>query len=395
MVVTGCWAQTNPGGVAALAGVDLVVGNADKHRLPDLLTTLLAAARGAPGRGRRRRAARLDPVRRLRRVDGRSRAFVKIQDGCQHRCAFCIVPLARGASRSLDPEIIVEQVRRLVEAGHPEIVLTGVDLGHYGRRPHAAHEPGRAARAARRGVRACAGCGCPRCCRRYFTEELLDIAHDARRSIAPHFHVPLQSGSDRVLRRMRRPYTIAMYRRVVERLAGAHPAARAGRRRRSSGFPGETDADFAETLALRATTLPFSYLHVFPYSARHGHRGGRAAGPGGGARDRHAGAPAARASARAKSRAFRAALVGQVEDVLVLETRDRATGDLTGLTGQLRRGRPSPGPTALMRRLAPRPRDARRVEDGRATGEAGGRGMSAERRPSASSAAAGSTSSRA
>jgi threonylcarbamoyladenosine tRNA methylthiotransferase MtaB len=112
VVVTGCWAQTNPAGVASLGGVDLVVGNADKPRLPDLVTTLLTTERGAPRvEVGDIASARLDPVQGLGRIEGRSRAFVKIQDGCQHRCAFCIVPLARGASRSLTAEVIEEQVR--------------------------------------------------------------------------------------------------------------------------------------------------------------------------------------------------------------------------------------------------------------------------------------------
>jgi threonylcarbamoyladenosine tRNA methylthiotransferase MtaB len=102
VVVTGCWAQTSPADVAALGGVDLVVGNADKARLPDLLAVLIAAAPAAARSEveRHRRRARSSPVRRRAAIEGRARAFVKVQDGCQHRCAFCIVPFARGASRS-------------------------------------------------------------------------------------------------------------------------------------------------------------------------------------------------------------------------------------------------------------------------------------------------------
>jgi len=153
VVVTGCWAQTAPTAVAALGGVDLVVGNADKPRLPDLVSTLVHTPRGAPRVEVSDIAtARIEPVAGLGRVPGRSRAFVKIQDGCQHRCAFCVVPLARGASRSLAADVIEAQVRALVEVGHPEVVLTGVDLGHWG-----------ADLTPRSSLAGCAGCGCPRC----------------------------------------------------------------------------------------------------------------------------------------------------------------------------------------------------------------------------------------
>src|SRR6185436_1729849 len=111
------------------------VGNADKPRLADIVTELLAEA---PRHGARVEVSPISGVRAIEAPQswpsppGRSRAFLKVQDGCQHRCAFCIVPRARGLSRSLDPKVVVDQATRLVEMGHPEIVLTGVDLGHYG-----------------------------------------------------------------------------------------------------------------------------------------------------------------------------------------------------------------------------------------------------------------------
>jgi threonylcarbamoyladenosine tRNA methylthiotransferase MtaB len=348
VVVTGCWAQTSPGEVAGLGGVDLVVGNADKERLPELIETLLAAdASGAP------RVVRGDlGAARLRAVDprprgaGRSRAFLKVQDGCQHRCAFCIVPFARGASRSLAPDAVLEQARRLVELGHPEVVLTGVDLGHYG-----ADLVPRTTLAAL--VRALAGIDGLRWLRlssmlpAYFTEDLLDALIGSP-ATAPHFHVPLQSGSDRVLRAMRRPYTVAMYRRLVERLAAAFPRLGLGADV-LVGFPGETEGDFAATLAL-VEALPFTYLHVFPYSARKGTeaaaRTDRVA-PAAIARR----AAAMRALGEAKAAAFRRSLAGRVEEVLVLETRDRASGELVGLTGTFVEV-VFAGPETLVRRLA-------------------------------------------
>jgi threonylcarbamoyladenosine tRNA methylthiotransferase MtaB len=148
--------------------------------------------------------------------------------------------------------------------------------------------------------------------------------------VAPHLHIPLQSGSDRILRRMRRPYNVRMYRGLVERLAAAMPRPGLGADV-IVGFPGETEEDFAATLAL-VGALPFSYLHVFGYSDRRGTEAAALAGRvGARAIARRSGV--LRALAEAKSLAFRRGMEGQVEEVLVLETRDRATGKLTGLTG--------------------------------------------------------------
>ena len=329
VVVTGCWAQTDPRGAAAIRGVDAVVGNADKDRLPDVLGSLLAEARGRARVvvGDIAGAARLtSPPAPL--PSRRSRAFLKVQEGCQHRCAFCIVPMARGISRSLAPDAVLEQARRLADLGHREIVLTGVDLGHYG-----ADLTPRTTLAAL--LRTLVGLPGLRWIRlssvlpAYFTEELLDVVSGSP-AMAPHFHVPLQSGSDRILRRMRRPYNVAMYRALVERLAAAMPGLGLGADV-IVGFPGETDEDFAATLAL-VESLPFSYLHVFAYSDR---TGTEAAGLADhlDARTIARRSRALRALAEAKGAGFRRAMVGTAHDALVLETRDRATGKLVGLTG--------------------------------------------------------------
>jgi threonylcarbamoyladenosine tRNA methylthiotransferase MtaB len=324
LVVTGCWAQTSPGAVAGMAEVDLVVGNGDKHRLPELLERIDTERVHVSDIGEVR-AVEVTPAARL---SGRSRAFLKVQDGCQHRCAFCVVPLARGGSRSLDAGVVLDQARHLVESGHPEVVLTGVDLGHYG-----ADLVPRTSLAAL--VRALVDIPGLRWVRlssllpAYFTPELLEVA-TASPVVAPHFHIPLQSGSDRVLKAMRRPYNTRMYRALVERLTAARPRLGLGADM-IAGFPGETDAEFAETVAF-VRELPFSYLHVFPYSAR---AGTEATGLPGqlDSRVRARRAAILRDIGREKSDEFRRRLIGHVEDVLVLETRDRTTGALVGLTG--------------------------------------------------------------
>jgi threonylcarbamoyladenosine tRNA methylthiotransferase MtaB len=330
IVVTGCWAQVNPGAAAGVAGVDLVIGNGDKPRLPGLLDRLLASRRAdAPQihSGDLAGVRELPPAP-LGRVPGRSRAFLKLQDGCQHRCAFCVVPLARGVSRSREIPAVLDQARSLVEAGHPELVLTGVDLGHYG----ADLVPRTTLTALLRALAEVRGLRWIRMSSllpAYFTPDLVDVVTRSP-VVAPHFHVPLQSGSDRILRRMRRPYTSAMYRGLVETLAGAIPRLGLGADV-IVGFPGERDADFEETLAL-VDALPLTYLHVFPYSDRPGTEASGLDGhlAPGVITER---AARLRALGRAKNLEFRRGLVGRTEDVVVLETRDRASGRLVGLTG--------------------------------------------------------------
>jgi len=349
VVVTGCWAQTDPDAVAALAGVDLVLGNQEKYRLPDLVEAALAlrSPRGAP-------AVHVAPIGEARavpfapfaRVTGRSRAFVKVQDGCQHRCAFCIVPAARGGSRSQDPKAVLDQVRLLVEAGHGEITLTGVDLGHYGwdllpRTSLAALLVLLAEVPGLRWLRLSSVLPA------YFTPALIE-AVTTLPVVAPHLHIPLQSGSDRVLRLMRRPYNVRMYRTLVERLAGAIPDLGLGGDV-IVGHPGEDDEDFAATRDL-VRALPFSYLHVFVYSDRKGTEAARRPGrvpP----RVAHARGADLRGVVAEKNLAFRRRLLGQTREVLVLDAVD-GKGLRAGLTGNYVEVK-FPGPPGLARRFVP------------------------------------------
>ena len=345
LVVTGCYAQTDPDTVAALPGVDLVVGNQEKYRLPDLLDSLVKRARPAMAVADIREA-RSVPVAPVTRMTGRSRPFVKIQDGCQHRCAFCIVPAARGGSRSQEPKVVLDQVRALAETGYPDVTLTGVDIGHYGWDLYP-----RTSLAAL--VRSLAGVPGLRWLRlssvlpSYFTDDLVD-AVGTLPMVAPHLHLPLQSGSDRVLRLMRRPYHTGMYRALVDRLAAAIPGLGLGADV-IVGHPGETDEDFEATLAL-VDSLPFSYLHVFTYSDRRGTEAARRPGhvPAAVIRER---SQRLRRLGREKSHAFRSALVGSAREVLVLEARDHQTGLLSGLTSNYVEVL-FPGPDGLGRRMA-------------------------------------------
>jgi threonylcarbamoyladenosine tRNA methylthiotransferase MtaB len=327
LVVTGCFAQTDPAAVAAIPGVDLVVGNQEKYRLPELLGSLVKRGSGPTIAVGDIAAARHVPVAPFARVSGRSRAFVKIQDGCQHRCAFCIVPAARGGSRSQEPKVVLDQVRALAEAGYPEITLTGVDIGHYGWDLY----PRISLAALVRSLAEVAGLRWLRLSSvlpSYFTPELID-AVTTLPVVAPHLHLPLQSGSDRVLRLMRRPYHTRMYRGLVDRLAAAIPGLGLGADV-IIGHPGETDDDFEATMRF-VDSLPCSYLHVFSYSDRKGTEAARRPDHVPPAVIRERGGRLRRLG-HEKSGAFRRAMIGTRREALVLEERDRQTGLLSGLT---------------------------------------------------------------
>jgi len=346
LVVTGCFAQTDPAAVAAIPGVDLVVGNQEKYRLPELLGSLVKRVRPTIAVGDIG-AARQVPIAHYARMSGRSRAFVKIQDGCQHRCAFCIVPTARGGSRSQEPKVVLDQVRALADAGHLDITLTGVDIGHYGwdlypRTSLAALVRSLADVTALRWLRLSSVLPS------YFTPELID-AVTTREVVAPHLHLPLQSGSDRVLRLMRRPYHTRMYRDLVDRLAAAIPGLGLGADL-IVGHPGETDDDFEATMRF-VDSLPFSYLHVFAYSDRKGTEAARRPDHVTPAVIRERGRRLRRLGSE-KSGAFRRGLIGARREALVLGERDRQTGLLSGLTSNYVEVLFA-GPDGLDRRLVP------------------------------------------
>jgi threonylcarbamoyladenosine tRNA methylthiotransferase MtaB len=242
--------------------------------------------------------------------------------------------------------VVKDHVRRLVEGGHPEIVLTGVDLGHYG----ADLVPRASLASLLAGLVEIPGLRWLRLSSllpAYFSEALVAVVTGSP-VIAPHLHVPLQSGSDRMLRAMRRPYTVAAYRRVVERLATAIPRLGLGTDV-IVGHPGETADDFAATRGL-LEALPFSYLHVFPYSPRPGTEAAR--------RPERVASTVVAERARqlrelgaAQGRRFRAAMVGRSEEALVLERVDSRSGALTALTGNFLEVSFA-GPDRLRRRVA-------------------------------------------
>jgi threonylcarbamoyladenosine tRNA methylthiotransferase MtaB len=308
ILVTGCYAQRAPAEIAAIEGVAWVVGNSHKHTVAELLANSFSSeARHDAESDRARANGPSNSPPRLVQIqnsvtdqlgggrefedasrtasaqvlvgeiseefhfapvfpDDRTRPTLKIQDGCNARCSFCVIPSVRGDSRSLPPEVVLAQVRELARAGYKEIVLSGINLGSYGR-----------------------DFECPLTFLG-LVERILgetDIAHIRISSIEPmdvsaglirlvareprmarHFHVPLQSGCDRILREMNRRYWARHYAERILAIRDAIPGCGVGADV-MVGFPGETREDHQTSLRF-IESLPFTYLHVFPYSSRPG-----------------------------------------------------------------------------------------------------------------------------
>jgi len=283
IVVTGCYAQRVPEEVAQIPGVSLVVGNAHQAQIAALVAQ---AARPAPQRAAGfvpLAALGTGPVARIVTgdvfdlktvavglVDGdendHTRPVLKIQDGCNHRCAYCIIPFVRGNSRSLPPAEVVSEINRLCAAGRKEIVLSGINLGAWGR------DLSPRAELLELLQRIIAETPLERL--RMSSIEPMDVTQDlvdfvaAQPRLARHFHVPLQSGSDRVLQAMHRWYRTAHYEQRIEMIRERVPGAGIGADV-IVGFPSETEADHRATVEM-VERLPFSYVHVFSYSARPG-----------------------------------------------------------------------------------------------------------------------------
>ncbi|MBV9812892.1 MAG: tRNA (N(6)-L-threonylcarbamoyladenosine(37)-C(2))-methylthiotransferase MtaB, partial [Acetobacteraceae bacterium] len=304
IVVTGCAAQLDPGRWAALPGVARVLGNSEKldprswrSEQPVAVGDIMAQPPAAP------------PP--LADFAGRSRAFVAVQSGCDHRCTFCVIPFGRGPSRSVPVGAVVAQIRTLVEAGCREVVLTGVDLTSYG-----ADLPGRPTlgRMVRRLLALVPEL--PRLRLSSLDPEEIDddlwglLADETR--LMPHLHLSLQAGSDLILKRMKRRHSSDGARRAIARARALRPGIALGADL-IAGFPTETDALFAETLAfVEDTELPL--LHVFPYSERPGTPAARM--PAVPKPVRAARAAALRDAGRRNAARFYASLVGRDAEIL-------------------------------------------------------------------------------
>ena len=264
VVATGCYAQVNPAELEKLKGVDLVVGNTHKGEILKLVEEYLE--RKHPGKVfvgnifREGEVKNFDPVVSFEKT----RPFLKIQEGCNSFCTFCVIPFARGKVRSVPKEKVVEAVKRLAEQGYKEIVLTGTQLSQYGwdlkdgtNLLNLLEELIKI-----EGVE-------------YFRLSSMSVAELDRNllelittspKIAPHFHLSLQSGSDRILRLMRRGYSASQFEEKVLQIVERRPITAIGTDV-IAGFPTEGDKEFNETLEL-VKRLPLAYMHIFPYSDR-------------------------------------------------------------------------------------------------------------------------------
>ena len=259
VIATGCYAQLRPEELSKIKGIALIIGNSHKDKLLEYIDN-----KQTNGSGPDLVIGQPDtPLSSKPYYSERARAFLKIQDGCNFSCTYCAVPMARGKSRSLEPIKVIRSVEKLTSAGYKEIVLTGIHIGSYGvdqniktslyeivekilksnpipRIRLSSLEPNE------------------------FDDRFLDLIKDG--ALCSHLHIPLQSGSDNVLKKMNRGYDTSYFRRVVERIILKCPDISIGTDL-IVGFPGESEQDFSKTLKF-IDEMPLSYIHTFPYSKR-------------------------------------------------------------------------------------------------------------------------------
>lgn len=261
IVVIGCFAQLKPKEIASIPGVDLVLGASEKFKLPEIITDL---SKNPCGQVMATEISNANFFVGAYSVGDRTRSFLKIQDGCDYKCTFCTIPLARGGSRSDLPENILKNARELAAKGVKEIVLTGVNTGDYGKGLDTSYNFYKLIQE----LDTIDGIDRYRISSiepNLLTDEIIDFVATSKRFM-PHFHIPLQSGSNKVLRLMQRRYLREVYQSRVEKIKSVMPHACIGVDV-IVGFPGETNEDFLETYNF-VRELDVSYFHVFTYSER-------------------------------------------------------------------------------------------------------------------------------
>ncbi len=330
IIVTGCYAQRSPEELATMPNVSYVVGNSHKSMVGELAIDVLEDPSGE-GRAKvfcsdifQEKELARSPHQGSR---GRTRATVKVQDGCDSNCSFCIIPSVRGRSRSLSPAALISQVRELVDRGYPEVVLSGIHLGSYGRDLGGAPCFEELVRSVLNEVPGLERLRLSSIEPLEVTPGLIDLVA-AHSRVARHLHVPLQSGSARILRAMRRPYSPEYYTDLVCRIRERAPDAAIGADV-MVGFPGETDDDFMETYRL-IDASPLTYLHVFPYSSRPGTVASEMPNPVPDHVSRYRGRLLRNLSGR-KNERFRERFIGRELAVLILD-EEAAGGWRAGMT---------------------------------------------------------------
>lgn len=330
LIVTGCYAQTESETVKAIDGVDRVVGHEQKFGIADMIVQGHSPDPAAAGDFNPDPAVCSDTEYRTFQtpVKGEmTRAYLKIQDGCNAFCSYCIIPRARGRSRSMPESEILEHLKILSEAGYNEVILTGIHIGNWG--PDLPSSPGftdllekivREKPVNRIRISSIEPME--------VTDPIIDMIRDGH-TICDHLHIPLQSGDDMILKRMNRPYDTGFFTDLIQKVHQRIPSASIGTDI-IAGFPGETDESFEGTLSL-VQSLPIDYMHVFPFSPRKGTMAydfpDRAVDKT--VTDRCA---RLRKLSKTKRRAFESRFVGTLLNGIVLEKRNFKTGLLKVVT---------------------------------------------------------------
>ena len=264
VVITGCYAQLKPKEIAAIPGVDLVLGAAEKFNITTHLKEL------THGDSAKICSCEIETVEGFHSsfsLNDRTRTFLKVQDGCDYNCSFCTIPMARGKSRSNSVENILSEIKKIKDAGVKEIVLTGINLGDFGK-DGSGKKTGENFYSLLQTIERNDGV------ERYrissiepnlLTEDIIQLVAESNK-IMPHFHIPLQSGSNKILGIMRRRYKRELYEERIAMIKKAIPDCCIGVDV-ITGFPGESDSDFKDTVDF-LVSLDVSYLHVFTYSER-------------------------------------------------------------------------------------------------------------------------------
>jgi len=327
LTVTGCYAQVAPEEIRRIDGVDVICGNTEKSRIPEKMT-----GEWADTVSPHLAVFAMDRLRSFSPIcvpleGDRTRPVLKIQDGCNSFCTYCIVPYARGRSRSMPPDEVMAHIRAMEAAGFHEVVLSGIHLGAYGADLHPAisfsallqriENETAVERVRLSSIEP-----------KELTSDVLDLIAASSR-FCPHFHIPLQSGDNEILQKMGRPYSVESFEKLVTSIRRQMPEAAIGADV-LVGFPGETDASFDRTFGL-IERLPVTYLHVFPFSPRPGTPAFAFPGqvPPETLQDR---CRRLRALGRAKRAAFLEQVVGHPASALVEAKRDPRTGRLKATT---------------------------------------------------------------
>ena len=327
IIVTGCYAQTEPDAIKKIAGVHHIIGHGDKHNIPDIVLSQEKSL-PSPSLIRRNILHELHFKQIPVTVFGnRTRPFLKIQDGCDTFCTYCIVPYARGRSRSMPLEGVLKNIHCLKQAGFHEVVLTGVHLGAYG----LDLSPQTSLTALLDHIRESNAMDRVRLSSiepHELTQDIIKLVSETE-IFCDHFHIPLQSGDDRILEKMHRPYTSSFFIDLIVKIKDQVPGAAIGVDI-LIGFPGETEKAFENTYSL-IEKLPITYLHVFPFSPRPGTPAGKYPQK----------VPQKTIKARCekmrrlgneKKRIFYETFIGKIVQVLIESKRDKATGLLKGIT---------------------------------------------------------------